>query len=147
MNKWQKRFATKLGMFIWTLLILGVLSLIDTCSSGWISWLEIHWQLEFFQNHQKGHETWIQFKYKWFAYFCYKCGLLDHITGRCSFSNLTIVTFGNRIMQRFMVLGSKLKIAVVYFLLTLWKGLRVMKMTRMLKFILRKLLVRWKLIC
>ncbi|KAF3449457.1 hypothetical protein FNV43_RR10185 [Rhamnella rubrinervis] len=45
----------------------------------------------FFQNREKGKEIWIQFKYERLSDFCYVCGLLDHVTGRCGFK--AIVTF------------------------------------------------------
>lgn len=37
-------------------------------------------------------EIWIQFKWERLADFCYKCGLLTHITGKCSFASPARVT-------------------------------------------------------
>ncbi|KAF3440104.1 hypothetical protein FNV43_RR18382 [Rhamnella rubrinervis] len=36
-------------------------------------------------------EIWIQFKYERLTDFCYKCGFLDHVTGRCSRKEPVIV--------------------------------------------------------
>lgn len=37
-------------------------------------------------------EIWVQFKYERLSDFCFKCGLLDHVTGRCKFGNPATLT-------------------------------------------------------
>lgn len=37
----------------------------------------------FFMDLGEGEETWIQFKYECLADFCYRCGMLNHVTGKC----------------------------------------------------------------
>lgn len=51
----------------------------------------------FFQKRFGGGETWIQFKYERLADFCFKCGMLEHVTGKCSFTVPATITSGNGI--------------------------------------------------
>ena len=48
----------------------------------------------FFQNRGNGKEVWIQFKIERLPDFCYTCGLLNHVTGRCTFSTPAMITTG-----------------------------------------------------
>ncbi|KAF3450405.1 hypothetical protein FNV43_RR06486 [Rhamnella rubrinervis] len=38
----------------------------------------------YFMERDQGEDLWVQFKYERLSDFCYKCGRLDHITGRCT---------------------------------------------------------------
>lgn len=37
-------------------------------------------------------ESWVQFKFERLGDFCYKCRMLDHVTGRCSFAKPATIT-------------------------------------------------------
>lgn len=54
----------------------------------------------FFQEQPDGDENWIQFKFERLSDFCYKSGMLNHMTGKCPFEKpMTIIT-ANRISTR-----------------------------------------------
>ena len=54
----------------------------------------------YFQKKEQGEDLWIQFKLERLPYFCYKSGLLSHVTGKCSFAEPAMVTIGNGISTR-----------------------------------------------
>lgn len=41
---------------------------------------------------RKDDEIWVQFKYEKLLDFCFRCGLMDHVTGRCKFGNPATLT-------------------------------------------------------
>lgn len=41
----------------------------------------------FFFGKREGYEVWIQFKYKILLDYCYTCGMLNHVVGRCFISS------------------------------------------------------------
>lgn len=45
----------------------------------------------FFQERNNGDEHWVQFKYERLSDFCYTCGVLDHVIGRCKLGNPAMV--------------------------------------------------------
>lgn len=49
----------------------------------------------FFYQDENQEEAWIQFKIKRLSNYCYKCSLLDHVTGRCNFKTLTHISTNN----------------------------------------------------
>lgn len=49
----------------------------------------------FFLEKNNGNDIWVQFKFEHFSDFCYCCGCLDHITGRCKIKALVVVTTPN----------------------------------------------------
>lgn len=48
-------------------------------------------QVSFFQK-DNGDELWVHFKYERLADFCYNCGMLTHVTGRCEYKELVKIT-------------------------------------------------------
>lgn len=54
----------------------------------------------FFQNKPNGEEFWVQFKYERLSDFCYSCGALDHVTGRCSLGKPAMSTTENGIVAK-----------------------------------------------
>lgn len=56
----------------------------------------------FFQGRDEGREVWIQFKLERLPDFCFKCGFLDHVTGRCSFQEPTTITTGAGLMAKLL---------------------------------------------
>ncbi|KAF3449038.1 hypothetical protein FNV43_RR09762 [Rhamnella rubrinervis] len=70
------------------------------------SYLRVHIEIQidspilarFFQSKKNRSEKWIQFKYERLPYFCFKCGTLDHVSGRCRFSDPAIVTNVDRVV-------------------------------------------------
>lgn len=54
----------------------------------------------FIQKQEDGGECWVQFKYEWLANFCYKCSMIDHVTGRCNFQEHAGVTVANVVTAR-----------------------------------------------
>lgn len=46
----------------------------------------------YFLSSHSDNENWIQFKYERLGDFCYKCGFLDHVTGRCDFEKPAFIT-------------------------------------------------------
>lgn len=48
-------------------------------------------QAGYFLRNNSDDEHWVQFKYERLGDFCCKCGMLDHITGRCSFAKLATI--------------------------------------------------------
>lgn len=54
----------------------------------------------FVQQTEEGEEYWVQFKYERLADFCYKCGFIDHVTGRCNFKESSRVTMGSGVTAR-----------------------------------------------
>lgn len=53
----------------------------------------------FFLEREDG-DIWIQFKLERLLDFCYKCGVLQHVTGRCKFRDPVMVTTPNGISAR-----------------------------------------------
>lgn len=51
----------------------------------------------FFQERDFGGERWTLFKYKKLSDFCYKCGMLSHVTGRWTIGKPEIITTMNGI--------------------------------------------------
>ncbi|KAF3449950.1 hypothetical protein FNV43_RR06029 [Rhamnella rubrinervis] len=49
----------------------------------------------FFQHRDDREDFWVQFKYKRLSDFCYTCGMIDHVIGRCTFRNPATVTAAN----------------------------------------------------
>lgn len=47
---------------------------------------------DFFEERANGEDRWIQFKYERIVDFCYKCGALDHVTGKCHYEKTTCIT-------------------------------------------------------
>lgn len=62
---------------------------------------------KFFQKRLSGEDSWIQFKYDRLADLCFKCGILDHVTGRCSFTTLASITSVNGIIANLFELWIK----------------------------------------
>lgn len=54
----------------------------------------------FVQRTGEGEEYWVQFKFERLADFCYNCGYINHVTGRCSFREPARVTMGSGITAR-----------------------------------------------
>lgn len=54
----------------------------------------------FFQDRAHGEELLIQFKYKRMADFCYICGVLSHVTGKCAFGKPATITTANGITAK-----------------------------------------------
>lgn len=54
----------------------------------------------YFMMRNDGNDTWIQFKLKRLADFCYMCGLISHVTGCCSNKDPTVVTTPNGISAK-----------------------------------------------
>lgn len=52
----------------------------------------------YFQKRDDGKDSWIQFKFERLLDFCYKCGALDHVTGRCNFNTPATVTSVNGVV-------------------------------------------------
>lgn len=48
--------------------------------------------VSFFQERKDGYELWIQFKFERLPDFCFKCGMIDHVTGKCHFKEPTYIT-------------------------------------------------------
>lgn len=55
-------------------------------------------------------EIWVQFKYEKLLDFCFKCDLLDHVTGRCRFGTQATLTSDHEISA--MIYGPWLKAEV-----------------------------------
>lgn len=49
----------------------------------------------FFMERNDGNDLWIQFKLERLSDFCYTCGLIDHVTGKCNSKAPMIVTNPN----------------------------------------------------
>ena len=54
----------------------------------------------FFQKRGKGEEFWVQFKLERLSDFCYKCGLLSHVTGQCTFVAPARITSSSGIVAK-----------------------------------------------
>lgn len=54
----------------------------------------------FFQKREAGEDYWVQFKYERLSDFCYKCGLLSHVTGRCRYGEPATVTSSSGIVAK-----------------------------------------------
>ena len=54
----------------------------------------------FFKKKERRFKIWIQFKFERLPDFCYRCGRLDHITGRCTFSELATIKTRNGIVAK-----------------------------------------------
>lgn len=54
----------------------------------------------FFFERNDGNDFWVQFKFERLSDFCYVCGLMDHVTGRCKFRDPTLVTSPNGISAK-----------------------------------------------
>lgn len=54
----------------------------------------------FIQRQENGEEYWVQFKFERLADFCYKYGLIDHVTGRCNFKDHARVTMESGVTAR-----------------------------------------------
>lgn len=54
----------------------------------------------FFLDRANGNNIWIQLKWERLSDFCYKCKLLDHVTGWCKNSDPVIVTNPNGILAK-----------------------------------------------
>ncbi|KAF3441143.1 hypothetical protein FNV43_RR15054 [Rhamnella rubrinervis] len=54
----------------------------------------------FFQSRENVEEFWIQFKYECLLDFCYTCGMIDHVTGRCTFRNPAFITAKNGVTAK-----------------------------------------------
>lgn len=48
----------------------------------------------------KREEYWVQFKYERLTNFCYNCGFIDHVTGRCTFRELAKVIIRSGITMK-----------------------------------------------
>lgn len=51
----------------------------------------------YFLDRPSGEELWVQFKIERLLDFCYRCGLLQHVTGRCGFSTPATIITSSRI--------------------------------------------------
>lgn len=65
---------------------------------------------DYFYERADGDELWVQFKYERLPDFCFHCGFLDHVTGKCSFSNLATITSAHGVTAK--VYGPWLKAEV-----------------------------------
>lgn len=54
----------------------------------------------FFQRRVEDEDYWIQFKYEQLSDFCYKCGVISHVTSRCSFEDPATITTANGISTK-----------------------------------------------
>lgn len=54
--------------------------------------LDVPLQAGFFYKRDNGGELWVHFKYERLQDFCYSCGMLNHVTGRCTFDTPATVT-------------------------------------------------------
>lgn len=69
----------------------------------------------FFMDRADGNDIWIQFNFERLADFCYKCGMLNHVTGKCKFGEPAIITSPNGISAK--VFGPWLKLQEAFCLL------------------------------
>lgn len=61
--------------------------------------VDLHFQPGFFKR-EDGEDAWVQFKYGRILDFCYKCGALGHVIGRCIFEKPATFTSGNGIVAK-----------------------------------------------
>ncbi|KAF3443814.1 hypothetical protein FNV43_RR13504 [Rhamnella rubrinervis] len=61
----------------------------------------------YFMDREVGEDLWIQFKYERLSDFCYKCGFIDHVTGRCDRSEPIMLS--NKVDWRGKLYGPWLK--------------------------------------
>lgn len=54
----------------------------------------------YFYERADNDELWVQFKYKRLLDFCFRCGFLDHVTGRCRFETPATITSAHGIIVR-----------------------------------------------
>lgn len=54
-------------------------------------------QAGYFQERPDSEELWIQFKFERLPNFCFKCGMMDHVTGKCHYKESTLITTENGI--------------------------------------------------
>lgn len=54
----------------------------------------------FFFKKKENEDIWIQFKFEKLADFCYTCGVLSHVTGRCKLSSPTMISSRNSIRAK-----------------------------------------------
>lgn len=54
----------------------------------------------YFMMRNNGNDLWIQFKFERLLDFCYRCGLLTHVIGRCNNKVPTLVTTPNGISAK-----------------------------------------------
>lgn len=65
----------------------------------------------YFYERVKNDELWVQFKYERLPDFCFRCGLLDHVTGRCRFKTPATITSAHGVTAK--AFGPWLKAEVV----------------------------------
>lgn len=56
--------------------------------------------LVFFFEKDNGDKIWIQFKFERLAIFCYRCRMIDHVMGMCSFDKLAMEITVDGIISR-----------------------------------------------
>lgn len=78
----------------------SLLSPVDFSSLGLMCLPGTQFQLGFSLKKRENDEIWIQFKYEKLSYFCYTCGCLNHVTGRCKLGNPAMVTSINRVRAK-----------------------------------------------
>lgn len=54
----------------------------------------------FFLDSVEGVEPWIHFKFERLGNFCFRCGWLSHVTGKCQFDQLLIIRAGTGVKAR-----------------------------------------------
>lgn len=64
----------------------------------------------FFKKKERRFKIWIQFKLDWLLDFCYRCDMLDHVTGGGKFSEPSLITTMNKITTRLYDLWLSAKI-------------------------------------
>lgn len=54
----------------------------------------------FFQSQSCGNDFWVQLTYEMLGEFCYKCGLISHVTGNCKLEKPAMIMNGNGVEAR-----------------------------------------------